>query len=68
MAKNRNPNAGENGFWQHRWRRANKSILHLRRQIRQIGEAGRFTVPTAIGSGKGEFLLIVGFAFWLRVG
>lgn len=27
-----------------------------------IGEAGRFTIPTAIGSGQGELLLLVGFA------
>jgi ZIP family zinc transporter len=27
-----------------------------------IGEAGRFTVPTAVGSGQGEFLLLVGLA------
>jgi ZIP family zinc transporter len=27
-----------------------------------IGEAGRFTVPTAIGSGQGQLLLLVGFA------
>lgn len=27
-----------------------------------IGEAGRFTIPTAVGSGEGQLLLVVGFA------